>query len=172
MAYQRHGRGGGEAGAALVTALILLIVITLLSLSSMRASTLELRMASNEQERAEAFQAAQAAVDGVVAEPGNFSVTGSAGYRNCTPSVDTETQCDQRTVTLPAEPFSAQNQVIVERLAPENSPVPRSLDTSSDKFSAAFFGVDSSYMRDSARGGAAQVVQGYLVLTPKSGQSN
>ena len=52
-----------QQGAALVVGLILLLVLTLLAVSSMNTSTLELTMASNVQYHQNAFQAAETGID-------------------------------------------------------------------------------------------------------------
>lgn len=51
-----------EQGAALVVALVLLLVITILGLSSMRGTSLQERMSANLRDRGLAFQAAEAAL--------------------------------------------------------------------------------------------------------------
>ena len=50
---------GRERGAAMVMSLIILMVMTLLAISSMGASTLEVKMAVNANDRGIAFQAAE-----------------------------------------------------------------------------------------------------------------
>jgi type IV pilus assembly protein PilX len=55
-----------QTGAALLVSLVLLLVVTLLGVSTMDSSRLEFKMASNNQNRQEAFQAAEAAL--VIAE--------------------------------------------------------------------------------------------------------
>jgi type IV pilus assembly protein PilX len=52
-----------QQGAALVVGMLLLIVITLLAISSMNASTLELQMAGNNQFRQNSFQAAEIGIE-------------------------------------------------------------------------------------------------------------
>jgi hypothetical protein len=52
-----------QSGAVLVVALILLLVLTILGVSSMTNTSLEERMAANSQERARAMQAADSGVN-------------------------------------------------------------------------------------------------------------
>ncbi len=52
-----------QRGAALFVALILLLVITILAVSTMGTARLELRMAGNSQFSLQAFQAAQSAIE-------------------------------------------------------------------------------------------------------------
>ena len=71
--------GNRQRGAILVVALMFLIAITLLTLSSMRASNIGLYMAQNEESRIAAEQAAQALADAIVANPGSTPVYGLQG---------------------------------------------------------------------------------------------
>jgi type IV pilus assembly protein PilX len=52
-----------ERGAALVVALILMLVMTVLGVSGMSTATLELTMAGNAQNQQDAFQAAETGID-------------------------------------------------------------------------------------------------------------
>jgi Tfp pilus assembly protein PilX len=55
--------GKKQSGAALITALVLLLIMTMLGLSSMTTNTMEERMAANSQEINRAFQAAESGLD-------------------------------------------------------------------------------------------------------------
>lgn len=52
-----------QSGAALMTALVILVILTMLGLSSMSMNTMEERMAANAQEINRAFQAAETGLD-------------------------------------------------------------------------------------------------------------
>ena len=52
-----------QQGAVLITALVLLLVLTMLGLASMSTTTLEERMAANSQESNRAFQAAESGLE-------------------------------------------------------------------------------------------------------------
>ena len=56
--FQFNYPESNQSGAVLVTALIMLVILTLLGLSSMTTTTMEERMAANSQEILRAFQAA------------------------------------------------------------------------------------------------------------------
>lgn len=56
-----------QRGAALVIGLLLLVVVTLLAVTAVNTSSVELVMAGNEQYRERAFQAADAGVESAVA---------------------------------------------------------------------------------------------------------
>jgi type IV pilus assembly protein PilX len=63
MCTARYMRGTRrEAGAALITGLIFLVMLTLIAVTAMQSTTLEERMAGNARSRDAAFQAAEAAV--------------------------------------------------------------------------------------------------------------
>jgi type IV pilus assembly protein PilX len=59
----------GQQGAALVIGLILLLVLTILAVSGVFTSTMELRMVRNTQSQERAFQAAEVAVEDALANP-------------------------------------------------------------------------------------------------------
>ncbi len=58
-----------QQGAALVIGLILLLVVTILAVSGVFTSTMELRMVRNNQSQERAFQAAEVAVEDALANP-------------------------------------------------------------------------------------------------------
>ncbi len=57
-----HKPGGEQCGAVLVVSLLILLVMTILGVSSMGSTTLQERMANNNNQRQIAFQAAEAAL--------------------------------------------------------------------------------------------------------------
>jgi type IV pilus assembly protein PilX len=69
MNHQIHsgGIGARQQGAALVIGLILLLVLTILAVSGVITSTLELRMVGNTQLQERAFQAAEVAIEDALA---------------------------------------------------------------------------------------------------------
>lgn len=64
-----HPPAGRQRGAALVVGLILLLVLTILAVSGVFTSTMELRMVRNTQTQERAFQAAEVAVEDALANP-------------------------------------------------------------------------------------------------------
>ncbi len=71
-------RPRAQRGVALVVTLILLAVISLLSLTAMRSTTLDTRIAINHQHRQYAFQAAENGLTKLtVDDPGNVRVPGT-----------------------------------------------------------------------------------------------
>lgn len=61
--------GSRQGGAALIVGLILLLVLTILAVSGVITSTLELRMVGNTQLQERAFQAAEVAIEDAMANP-------------------------------------------------------------------------------------------------------
>ncbi len=65
---------GKQHGATLITALVMLVVLTLLAVSGIRSSSTNLRIAGNMQEQAEAVAAAQQVIERVLSD-GNFTAS-------------------------------------------------------------------------------------------------
>ncbi|HMB74014.1 MAG TPA: PilX N-terminal domain-containing pilus assembly protein [Gammaproteobacteria bacterium] len=158
-----------ERGAALVTALIFLIIISVLSISSMRAGSLGVRMAQNEEARLSAVQVAQALTEAIVGTPAATPVIGGAGFSNCTAG---EPGCSINNVVPPAgwlanEVAAGHLSARVERLSPPDKPPPRAIATSIDKFSAASFQLIANYDRSDEGLGSVELTEGLLVLVPR-----
>jgi type IV pilus assembly protein PilX len=76
---------GRQQGAALVIGLILLVVLTILAVSGVFTSTMELRMVRNSQSQERAFQAAEVGIEDALGNP----------------VLSTSTTFSQPTVTVP-----------------------------------------------------------------------
>lgn len=157
-----------QTGAALFVSLMLLLVITLISVSALRSSRLELRMAGNQESRLASFMSAQALVDAIVATPANVPVIGDPGFSICTVN---EIGCDRNTISfdngLFASDLSKGNLRAVVTRGTE-APIPRGLSTSVEKFAGVQFAVQASFDRSAENLGRTQVVEGMLVLIPKN----
>ena len=158
-----------QSGAILVISLIFLIAITLLTISSMRSSNINLRMAQNEESRVAAEQAAQALADAIVASPGSTPVIGISGYTVCTYGEDT---CDSYDLVVDDPTLTdaiASNYISakVQRTGTVFRPPPRVIESSIDKFSSASFRVTATYDRTDNGLGYRQISEGVLVLVPK-----
>lgn len=70
-----------QQGSALLVALMFLVILTLLSVQAMRTSTMELRMAGNEQERRLGFDSAQSGRNAVITA--NKIMVGNVGDITC-----------------------------------------------------------------------------------------
>jgi type IV pilus assembly protein PilX len=64
-----------QSGAVLITALIMLVILTMLGLSSMTTTTMEERMAANSQEINRAFQAASSGLELVFSDEEAFNTS-------------------------------------------------------------------------------------------------
>jgi hypothetical protein len=158
-----------QQGAILVIALMFLVAITLLTISSMRATNIGLYMAQNEESRIAAEQAAQALADAIVANPSATPVFGMQGFTACTAG---QTSCDRYDLAIQDPVLSsaiASNHISarVERVGPIFRPPPRVVESSIDKFTSAGFRVTTTYDRVDEGLGRQQVSEGVLVLVPK-----
>ena len=67
-------RINSQKGAALITALVMLVILTMLGLSSIMTNTMNERMAANSQEVNRAFQAAETGLDLGYADADSFNI--------------------------------------------------------------------------------------------------
>ena len=127
-------------------------------------------MATNAEARSAAFQTAQAMLDAIAVHPAATPVVGSVGYTLCTPS---EANCNRNDLglsdgLLASEIAADVLRARVERMDPADRPPPRGTESSIDKFDAAAFEVRTVYDRAEERGGRITMVDGLLVLVPKT----
>jgi Tfp pilus assembly protein PilX len=125
-----------QRGAILVIALIFLVAITLLTVSSMRSSKIGLHMAQNEESRIAAVQAAQALADAIVANPASTPVVGTTGFTACTAG---QSGCNRNDLPVNNETLSyavdaTYLKARVERTGTVFRPPPRIVESSIDKF--------------------------------------
>jgi Tfp pilus assembly protein PilX len=71
-----------ESGAALVVALLMIVILSLIGLASSSTSTLEIRLSGNKRGTADAFYSADGGPEAVVAKIENFNKSG--GYQDIT----------------------------------------------------------------------------------------
>lgn len=161
-------RARSQEGIALVTILIMLVIITLLSLSAIRVSTMELNMARNQESKAIAFNTAQALSDAIVVTSAGTAVTGDVGHLVCTAE---QAGCNEANLTtgdayLDAAIVDGTLNARVRRLGPALRPPPRGVASSADKFMAAAFEIRTTYDNTDDGQGSAGVAEGVLVLVP------
>ena len=169
MPKTTHRLPSRQRGTILIIALVFLVAITLLTISSMRSSKLGLFMALNEESSVAAKQTAQALADLIVASPASTPVVGTTGFTACTPG---QTGCDRNDLpvtnpVLATEVASNHIRARVERIGTDFRPPPRAVESSMDKFSSASFQVVTTYDRVNEGLGQEQVTEGVLVLVPK-----
>jgi Tfp pilus assembly protein PilX len=139
-------RGRQQRGAALVIALVLLVILTLLATAGMRMSIAELVMAGNEQFRHKASTAASAGVEVAIARV--------AAHRGLTPR--------NREVVGPValgEPREDSFTVSIQYTGEETSLA----GSSAGKFTGAHFEITS--VGTSARNARDEQVQGVMVVS-------
>ena len=88
-----------QAGAVLLVSLLFLLLMNIAVATTTRGSTLQLRMAGNEQSRLEARQRVMAVLDGIINDLGNFPAQGGIGHRICAAG-STGSLCDERLLEL------------------------------------------------------------------------
>jgi Tfp pilus assembly protein PilX len=166
----------GQGGATLLIALVLVTLLTVGAAATLRFSTSGLRVAVNEELRADAFQRAQSLIDGVLAVPQNLMATAAVGASNCVNGVS---GCTHNTLVLrdyAGQPVTASqldgwdSRVLLRRIAPELSTPPRNTGYSAVRFQAAFLQVESGYDGTAAGWGRATLNEGVAVIVPQAGQ--
>jgi len=175
-------RPRAQRGAALFTALMFLIVLTLISLAAMRSSTLEMKMASNDEARLSAFQRTQAIVDATIGDTDNVQVLGAVGRRVCTGGSAADTpdniacddvdRGDSYGVSLASDTYDddvadGKIKVAVTRLSPAEAPAPRAIGTSAAVYAVANFKIDAYYDGTEDGLGRGRIVEGVMVLISK-----
>ncbi len=158
-----------QQGAILIIALMFLVTITLLTLSSMKSSNMGLFLAQNEESRIAAEQAAQALADAIVSTPASTPVVGQTGFTSCTAN---ESGCSTNDLPVPNPVLASQvasdyMQARVERTGATFQPPPRVVESSIDKFTSATFSVTTTFDRTADGLGRQRVTEGVLVLVPK-----
>lgn len=136
-----------QSGAALIIGLLLLLVLTVLAVSGMSTTSLNLMMAGNSQYSQNAFQASESGIERAVA--GNEF--------NPDPSIDPETQADIQVTGT--DTYSA-----VSRPQLMGMSQPALPGASLDSFSTYHFEIDST--GTSKRGAMARNVQALAVIAP------
>jgi len=83
-----------QQGAALMVGLVMLLVLTLLGVSNMRMTTLELRMSANTQNRNQAFQAAASAIAPALNQFDSGNIATPQVFNNIFNSVNANSSAD------------------------------------------------------------------------------
>lgn len=158
-----------QTGTALLTALVILLMMSLTALSAVRFSTMGVRMGANEELAVEAFQTTQSVVDATLADPDNVRVQGIVGERFCTAGVQGCSGLYQ--IQLADGLFDqaiadGKIQIEVERMGPDLAPPPRATGSSLTRFKAARFRVGGTYDETGAGLSRDEIDQGVLILVP------
>jgi type IV pilus assembly protein PilX len=139
-----------QQGAALVIALVLLLVLTILAFTGLNTAVTETAMAANEQFRQSAAQAASGGIENAIADLGAVATTRGAA------PVDSGWQ---NVGTSAVNRYSTRSQFVGdERNLPQSS---------TDKFIGLHFSIDSEGR--SARNAKDQQTQGVFVVAASGG---
>jgi len=154
-----------QAGMAMLVALIMLVVMTLLALSAVRFSALEVKMSSNDELIVEAFQKAVSIVDATIANSANTAVTSQAGYTVCTAGVS---GCNANTVVLPdgfeSSAVAAGKVTVKSILINPQQRMGRGLGSGIGAVYYASFRIEGSYDRSDEGLGRDAINEGVAVL--------
>ena len=151
-----------QRGAALVIGLILLLVVTILAVSGVVTSTLELRMVGNQQEQEKSFQLADTAIERALA---TAPLSTAQPWDHCQEQ-GLASPCDPQPVAIDGQ---AQGSYEYElRFDGEASlPVDAAGYSLGSGFQAYHFLVESD--APSARGAIANHTQGFYIVGPGGG---
>lgn len=164
-----------QQGVALAVALILLVVLTLLALSGVRLSTMELRMSLNDELRVSAYQQAQSLVDVTVREFSNTPVL-SPGTVICAKAT---TDCPTARATMDDNwPATYQTDltnnyvnVVIRGIQPLQAEPPVGTGFSIAVFDASYLQVTGQYDKNALGLGAATINEGIAVVYGSTGDT-
>ena len=152
-----------SSGAALITALVLLVALTLVALSGIQTSNVQLQISGNDEATVEAYEFAQSVVDAVIENSTNFVVGANIGHTTC---MNAEPGCNATSINLTENMFTNVNiQAKVELLKIGQSP--RLVNgNSTSQTNGAYFSVTGDYDETANSRGKSEVVQGYVMIIP------
>ena len=144
-----------QRGATLVVAMLILVTVTLLSLSGVTTSVLELRMARGSQADTETFQIAQSGADYAISTAGALPTVGSTGVF--------------RVVDVSAEPlFATQTgesiRVRAARVRDCALPPRSRQGTSAEAYKAFHYEIEATVDRNATGWGRNALTQGWIML--------
>lgn len=160
IALKRNSLKSSQQGAVLFITLIFMLLLTMIATTVTQTSTMEVKMAGNQQFSEEARQMAQALNAAILSDEAHFVVTGGVGFTNC----EAGGGCDLASIVLPGAVTTASTGVTLdyytERMAPLTSKFSARLVEGqafgANSFEAARFEVVGSY--DGADSGFGQSV--------------
>lgn len=168
-------------GAALITSLVLLMALTMVALSAIQTTAVQVLISGNDENTLDARQSAQSVVDDVIQNAANkFIIGAKSGYTVCAVQ-DAANSCDKVDSTIiTSSMFStiginATNGVNAKVKFLKNGTAPRlnvNQASSASSFRGAYVTVTGSYDVPPATSGKpdgkASVVQGYVMILPKN----
>ncbi len=166
MNYAMHK----QRGVILLVALVLIAGMSLVTVSVMKGSVLNSRLARNDQAHLEVRERAQSLLASAVVNVSNLPMSGGVGSTNCY----NQQNCDSTTVAIAATLIdgsdAARTSVSITRQAPFLATPPRQLSSSAGLFSVANFEIESAYDATDIQRGKAVMAQGIMTLVNKGVQ--
>ena len=163
-----------QHGTVIVIALIFLLLTGLISVTAVKTSIFETKMASNEQLKEEAFQTVQGVINAVTSDVNNFVIAGDVGYLICPAG---RSGCDANAINLASQTSTITGSNVtydITRLAPLYAPIPfRATEdnaSSAKSYSAALFEINAEYDGSQDRLGQAAIAQGVAIKVANAGQ--
>lgn len=150
-------------GTALITALVLLLALTVIALSGIQTSSVQLLISNNDETTVAAQEYAQSVIDAIIEKPSNFVVGAANGYTICTSS---ETGCNANTLTLTSSMFGSGGVNARIQLLKVSATPRMANGNSASVTQGAYFSVTGKYDKTSGSGGKANIVQGYVMILP------
>jgi len=152
-----------QSGTALITALVLLVALTLVALSGIQSTSVQLQISGNDEATVEAYEYAQSIVDAVIETSTNFVVGANNGYTTC---LNAAPGCDTDTINLTEAMFAGIGiQAKVQLLKIGQSP--RLVNGNSlSQTNGAYFSISGEYDETANNRGKSSVVQGYVMIIP------
>jgi Tfp pilus assembly protein PilX len=163
---------GKQAGTVMIISMIFLLLISLIATTAAETNSLQLKMAGNDQLRADAQQRVMAILDAILDDNNNTPVVGNVGYKICETGT-TDTSCSQATISLNAAvtavPSGTSKDFFVTRMGPLESATPvmsESMVSSATAYSVARYELTAIFEGDAARLGNSTIAQGVSVKIP------
>lgn len=146
-----------QQGTVLVISMIMLASLSMLSLASVDSAILGMHIAKNTEEKMNAFQAAQSAIDLSISDTGNLPMTGA---------IDSPTN-----IALTGDPFTTSTDELItasaERTIDCGLPPRLANGTSLLAYSSFSFRMSADVDRTGNGRSYSSIRQGYLILGPK-----
>lgn len=159
-----------HSGAILIVALIMVAALTLLTVTVMRGSALNTKLARNDQAHLEVRERAQSLIASALVNVSNLPMIGGVDATNCFNG----NGCDSTSVSLAASLLegddASRTELVITRLSPLLSTPPRQLSSSAGLFQVANFEIEAAYDATDIQRGKANIAQGVLTLVNKGVQ--
>jgi len=150
-------------GTALITALVLLVALTMIALSGVRSTSVQLLISGNDETTVEAYEFAQSVVDAVIENSTNFAMGTSPGFTSC---LNNAAGCNNEAIDFTEAMFAGVN-IQAKVVFLKSGPAPRKQNASSlAQTNGAYFDITGQYDETTNNRGKADIVQGFVLTIP------